>query len=58
MNEELTGQKKSLQTEQVPLQPENPQLESEIQKLQLNLEQIKSMSRKFRGNQSERKCTA
>ncbi|TEA25235.1 hypothetical protein DBR06_SOUSAS1010129, partial [Sousa chinensis] len=38
MNEELTGQKKSLQTEQVPLQPENPQLESEIQKLQLNLE--------------------
>lgn len=38
MNEELTEQRKSLQTEQAPLQPENPQLEGEIQKLQLNLE--------------------
>ena len=38
MNEELTEQRKSLQTEQAPLQPENPQLEGEVQKLQLNLE--------------------
>ena len=38
MNEELTEQRKSLQTAQDPLQAEHPQLEGEIQKLQLNLE--------------------
>ncbi|KAF5920930.1 hypothetical protein HPG69_007550 [Diceros bicornis minor] len=35
MKEELTGQIKSLQTEQAPLQSENSQLKSEIQKLWL-----------------------
>lgn len=38
INEELTGQVESLQTEQASLQSENVQLERKIWKLQLTLE--------------------
>ena len=69
INEELTGQLKSLQSEQASLQSENAQLEGEIQKLslkpgmlpELHQEHVKQLLRKSieeetHGLEMEKKC--